>query len=421
MNNPNEKKESEKPAVEKGFKFGPVLVLFLAIIFAASVAYSFMLFKKTESQKKDLEQRSSQEQEIREKESILSKKLIEQKAELDRLKAENESVRQEEQTNTTQAKAMADAAIKAAQEKVKLLEQEKAALQGELNKLKTENALLATQPKDQPKTKQEKKEEKQQEKENKAAKAEEERQLKLAENKQINDLKAQLSKVKEENSRLQGKNNQAEARIKELDKATEQLRTARKDIEGLNQKLASLKQASDKEKSDLKNSNSKLEDKTGTLQRLNTQLEDKAKGLYEKLQTADDTKYQLNNANNLLDKLADERKVLLQEIDKLKTQVSGLEKEKARIFADQGNANMQAKLFEQAIDSYETSLKLDPNNAEVNYRLGLLYKHTRDDPQKSVVYFRKYLQLQPQAKNKKEVEYLIESLSRSDDWGAVNR
>ncbi|MDD2752182.1 MAG: tetratricopeptide repeat protein [Candidatus Omnitrophica bacterium] len=408
MNNPNEKQVDNKPATKGNFKFGPIVVLALAAIFAAIIVSSIFLVKKTGPQKKILAQRAADEQDIREKENALSKKLIEQRAELERLKAENETMRKEEQANAAQAKAIAENAIKGAQDKVKQLEKEKAALQEELNKLKTENALLASQPKEQSKTKQEKTDEKQQEKQSKATKAEEERQMKLMANKEINDLKNQLSREKDENSKLQGKNNWAVGRIKELDSVTEQLRTARKEIEGLNQKVA-----------DFKNSSSKLTDKLATMKNFNTQLENKARDLYLKAQEAQDAKYQLNNANALLDKLTEERTLLLKEIDKLKTRVSVLEKEKAQVFSDQGNANMQAKLFEQAIDVYEKSLKLDPNNAEVNYRLGLLYKHTRDDPKKAVVYFKKYLQLSPQAKNKKEVEYLIESLSRGSDWRAI--
>ena len=44
-------------------------------------------------------------------------------------------------------------------------------------------------------------------------------------------------------------------------------------------------------------------------------------------------------------------------------------------------------------------------------RLGFLYKRVQDEPKEAVYHFKQYLLLAPHAKNRKEVEYIIEMLS----------
>lgn len=85
-------------------------------------------------------------------------------------------------------------------------------------------------------------------------------------------------------------------------------------------------------------------------------------------------------------------------------------KKEAALYEELGAVYVQAKLYDNAIDTYVKVVKLDPKNAEVNYNLGLLYKHSQSDNKKALYHFKKYLQLNPKAKNKKEVEYLIKML-----------
>ncbi|MDD5595508.1 MAG: tetratricopeptide repeat protein [Candidatus Omnitrophica bacterium] len=433
MDNLNEKELNKKPAVKKNFSLSFILILVVGIIFAVSAGNSIFLFQKIQAQKKLILQKASEEDELQEAESKLRKKVVELQSELDKLKTEKESISKQNDARLQEEKATAQALLKQAEEKLAQIGNEKKAVQEELAQAKASLSILS-QPKEKEKLKQENAEEKQKAKQSKAeeeklekerkikeqeAKREEERKLKLMGNQEITDLKNKLAKAKEQNSALEAKFNSATAKLKQLDLTTTQLLAARKEVERLTQKIISLKKEEEKQRVDSKAYSKKIEEKLVILQGLNTQLENKAKGLYLKLQTAGDSRDQLAHANALLDNLTEERKVVLQENTKLKTQISVLEKEKAQIFQEQGNANMQAKLFDLAIDSYTKSIKLDPNNAEVNYRLGLLYKHTRDDPKKSVYYFRRYLQLNPQAKNRKEVEYLIEALSRGNSWKSI--
>lgn len=87
-----------------------------------------------------------------------------------------------------------------------------------------------------------------------------------------------------------------------------------------------------------------------------------------------------------------------------------MRKKEAALYEELGTAYVQAKLYDNAIDAYAKTITLDPENAEVNYNLGLLYKHSRSDDKKAAYHLKKYLQLNPKAKNKKEVEYLIKML-----------
>lgn len=87
-----------------------------------------------------------------------------------------------------------------------------------------------------------------------------------------------------------------------------------------------------------------------------------------------------------------------------------LQNERARLYQELGTAYVQAKLFNLAIGAYAKALDFNPNNAEVHYNLGLLYKHAKDNNAKSIFHLKTYLQLNPDAENKKEVEYLIKIL-----------
>lgn len=113
----------------------------------------------------------------------------------------------------------------------------------------------------------------------------------------------------------------------------------------------------------------------------------------------------LNQENLMLKKENEESQqeiVLLQDT---------LKDERARLYQELGTAYTQGRLFDLAIEAYLKSLDFNPRNAQVHYNLGLLYKHSQDNTKKALYHLKKYLQFSPEAKNKKEVEYLIRLLS----------
>lgn len=99
---------------------------------------------------------------------------------------------------------------------------------------------------------------------------------------------------------------------------------------------------------------------------------------------------------------------LEKEVVKLKEENALLSSERAGMYEELGIAYTKAGLLDEAIDAYKKSLFYNPNNAQIHYYLGLLYQKTRKDVEKAVSHFKRYLYLNPDAKNKDEVRYLIE-------------
>lgn len=94
---------------------------------------------------------------------------------------------------------------------------------------------------------------------------------------------------------------------------------------------------------------------------------------------------------------------LKEENDKLKAQTASL-------YEEVGTAYTKAGMFDEAMDAYNKSLSYEPNNAQVHYYLGLLYQKTKKNNEKAVSHLKRYLYLNPDAKNKDEVKYLIEMI-----------
>ena len=82
------------------------------------------------------------------------------------------------------------------------------------------------------------------------------------------------------------------------------------------------------------------------------------------------------------------------------------------LYEELGNAYTQAKVFGLAIQAYEKSLEFNPGSPQVHYNLGLLYQHYKNDAKKSLYHLKKSLRLNPLAENKKEIEYLIDIISK---------
>jgi len=116
----------------------------------------------------------------------------------------------------------------------------------------------------------------------------------------------------------------------------------------------------------------------------------------------------------MVESLNKNRLALKKENAQLKERINSFESmlssEKAALYEQLGTAYVQAKLFDLAIESYTKSLNCNPNNPQLHYNLGLLYKRAGDNKKKSLAHLKKYLQLAPNAKNKKETEYLIKML-----------
>jgi tetratricopeptide (TPR) repeat protein len=160
-----------------------------------------------------------------------------------------------------------------------------------------------------------------------------------------------------------------------------------------------------------------LKENLERLKKINEQLEAKAREFYVKAKDLEQLKRDYDNLSLMVEKINKERIALKKENEQLKQKAASfeniLEQEQAVYYQKLGTAYTEAKNFELAIAAYKKSLTLNPHNAEVHYNLGLLYKHAFDDRENSVRHLKEYLKLEPRAKNRKDVEYLIRALSAS--------
>lgn len=95
---------------------------------------------------------------------------------------------------------------------------------------------------------------------------------------------------------------------------------------------------------------------------------------------------------------------------KIETLESELRREKALYHYNLGVAYSQAEMFDEAVVEYGKSLEFDPDNPEAHYNLGVLYADLKNDPDAAIGHYQKYLQLNPKAKDREEVQAAIESL-----------
>lgn len=116
------------------------------------------------------------------------------------------------------------------------------------------------------------------------------------------------------------------------------------------------------------------------------------------------------------DSIAQENIISEEDYNKLEDKIEELEgvlkSERKLYYYNLGTAYVKAEFFNEAIKSYEKALEIDFNNAQAHYNLGLLYENVDNDFEKAVLHYQKYLELDPQAEDKDEVEGWIEALNK---------
>lgn len=202
--------------------------------------------------------------------------------------------------------------------------------------------------------------------------------------KELGQTKQLLSKSQDETKRIQDEK-------EKLSKDNEKLQADAVSYLGINSQLQS-----DKEK--LKNA---IDESKKSLVKKEDDLE-KAKIALERLEKK--VVLEGSTRKNLYEK---ESEVLKNNIQSLE---ETLKKERGIYHYNLAVAFTQAKLFDEAIDSYEKSLTFDPSNADAHYNLGLLYTSVRGIPEKASQHYQQYLKLKPDAEDKDEVIAWIEKL-----------
>jgi len=103
-----------------------------------------------------------------------------------------------------------------------------------------------------------------------------------------------------------------------------------------------------------------------------------------------------------------------EKVEQLRNRIAELEstlaKEKGAYYYNLAVAYSHAKFYDKAIEAYQQSITYSPNNADAYYNLGLLYENVLSDSRKAIKNYKKYLELNPKAQDKSEVEERIEQL-----------
>ncbi|MFA6350441.1 MAG: hypothetical protein WCY12_05925 [Candidatus Omnitrophota bacterium] len=68
--------------------------------------------------------------------------------------------------------------------------------------------------------------------------------------------------------------------------------------------------------------------------------------------------------------------------------------------------------FKAAIDAFSEALKYDANDSKSNYNLGLLYSAFRQDTARALKYYKRFLELSPNAPEAQEVKDNIRSMEK---------
>ncbi len=230
------------------------------------------------------------------------------------------------------------------------------------------------------------------------------------------DLKADLAKLKEAKEKLDLATRELSLKNQELQQTIKK-DDLKQEVTNLKAELAKQKDQSVKiqELEIVKKENVNLKAELTKLKEFNAALQKKAEDLYVQNQELAPAKEQARSLSSMVEYQNRERQALKKMNEKLRQDMITLQdnarKEKAALYEELGTSYVQSKLYDLAIDTYEKSIKLVPGNAEVYYNLGLLYKHNPPgNSDKALRNFKRYLELAPKAKNKKEVEYFIQML-----------
>ena len=102
-----------------------------------------------------------------------------------------------------------------------------------------------------------------------------------------------------------------------------------------------------------------------------------------------------------------------QQLEQQLTELTNTTKsQQAILHHELGVAYTQLQAYAKAIGAFEEALRLNPDNPQTHYHLGLLYKQARKDVQKASHHLRTYLQLSPQASDRKQLEVLLTLMQR---------
>lgn len=400
-----QKSEQDEPKkVKQGISGKKKVIMAVSFVIILVCGILFWQSLKISRQDKDLKDMSQAESRFTQEKAGLEKKISSLQDDITRITAQQETLRRDQaQEMQVEIDKLAQK-VKEAQNRLAAVNKEKNALLEELNTIKAAGETkkspdLRAKDNDKQSSRAAKEAEKERLRQEKAQREQEVRLAKASGKKEIAGLQQKITKLNQTNSRLETQLNTAKSQLTEFEKTKKELQQADK-------KNQDLSQSSDKQKAEI----AKLKSDFTALSRLYDQLQAKAEDLY--LQAEDASR--VPSLEKAIGSLTKERKLLKEQIARQQSQIAAFNMVKAGLMRDVASAYMQGKIFDLAINYYDNSLKLDPRSADAHYKLGLIYKYSRDNTKKALYHFKKYLELTPNAKNRKEVEYLVDMLSQPE-------
>jgi len=239
-----------------------------------------------------------------------------------------------------------------------------------------------------------------------------------------------VSKQKSRNSYLQkqnlnlahGKLKQLEDKIKKQNEAIKQLKSAQ---DSLKADVTAKNQAIENEKKNAaawKKNKALLEEKLKLTSKQSENTIKELKAEIEKchlqLRDYDDMKAKYQGLEALVDKQKG-RNINSQKqgdglIDNVITLEETFSEDRASLYKELGTLYVQVKLYDQAVDAYEKSLAIRPDDAEVNYNIGLLYKQCKKDPKRAAYHLKRFVDLTPDKQKREDVRYLIDIINNGN-------
>jgi chromosome segregation ATPase len=211
---------------------------------------------------------------------------------------------------------------------------------------------------------------------------------------EITQTKDLLSKAREDIKRSES----------EKESVKEELATLQSDIVGYLTSNTQLQQENEKLKEELDQLKQELSAKEEELARFKEDIKKKEEDLKKKTE-------EIFSLEKSTQKEGEEKKRYAKEIEELNRRIQNLEvtlnEERALYHYNLGVAYSQAGLYDQAMIAYKRSLEFKEANPEAHYNLALLYEKITKDLQRAAFHYQRYLELNPNAEDREEVEALI--------------
>lgn len=101
------------------------------------------------------------------------------------------------------------------------------------------------------------------------------------------------------------------------------------------------------------------------------------------------------------------------------TDENDITRENEKLYVELGDAYTKTKLYKSAIEAYENALRVNPDNFDAHFNLGLLYEHYLGDTQKAIYHLKKCLKIAPSPKKAEEAKYYLAIMREGRDWEII--